>query len=103
MPVSGVAGMPLAGVITVISLFTVVIHLLIGEHRHRRRTPPALAALAGTMGVNPAVLAIPMGFSVSAAFCCLDAVPLVTYPPDITGCSTCSSPDASFPWSGSWS
>ena len=88
-----------------ISLFTVVIHLLIPVNTAIVAVLlPALAALAGTMGVNPAVLAIPMGFSVSAAFLLpLDAVPLVTYPPDITGCSTCSSPVASFPWSGSWS
>ena len=79
---SGVAGMPLAGVIAVISLFTVVIHLLIPVNTAIVAVLlPALAALAGTMGVNPAVLAIPMGFSVSAAFLLpLDAVPLVTYP-----------------------
>ena len=78
----GVAGMPLAGVIAVISLFTVVIHLLIPVNTAIVAVLlPALAALAGTMGVNPAVLAIPMGFSVSAAFLLpLDAVPLVTYP-----------------------
>ena len=78
----GVAGMPLAGVIAVISLFTVVIHLLIPVNTAIVAVLlPALVALAGTMGVNPAMLAIPMGFSVSAAFLLpLDAVPLVTYP-----------------------
>ena len=54
-----------------------VIHLLIPVNT----AIVAVLLLAGTMGVNPAVLAIPMGFSVSAAFLLpLDAVPLVTYP-----------------------
>lgn len=78
----GVAGLPLAGVIIAISVFTVVAHLLIPVNTAIVAVLlPALTALAGTMGINPAVLAVPMGFSVSAAFLLpLDAVPLVTYP-----------------------
>ena len=77
-----ISDLPLAGVIAAISIFTIVIHLLIPVNTAIVAVLlPALAALAGTMGVNPAVLAIPMGFSVSAAFLLpLDAVPLVTYP-----------------------
>ena len=77
-----ISGLPLAGVIAAISIFTIVIHLLIPVNTAIVAVLlPALAALAGTMGVNPAVLAIPMGFSVSAALLLpLDPVPLVTYP-----------------------
>lgn len=77
-----ISDLPLAGVIAAISIFTIVIHLLIPVNTAIVAVLlPALVALAGTMGVNPAMLAIPMGFSVSAAFLLpLDAVPLVTYP-----------------------
>ena len=77
-----ISDLPLAGVISAISIFTIVIHLLIPVNTAIVAVLlPALAALAGTMGVNPAVLAIPMGFSVSAALLLpLDPVPLVTYP-----------------------
>lgn len=77
-----ISWLPLAGVIAAISIFTIVIHLLIPVNTAIVAVLlPALAALAGTMGVNPAVLAIPMGFSVSAALLLpLDPVPLVTYP-----------------------
>ena len=77
-----ISDLPLAGVIAAISIFTIVIHLLIPVNTAIVAVLlPALAALAGTMGVNPAVLAIPMGFSVSAALLLpLDPVPLVTYP-----------------------
>lgn len=78
----GVAGLPVFGVIAVISVFTVAVHLLIPVNTAIVAVLlPALAALAGNMGVNPAVLAIPMGFSVSAAFLLpLDPVPLITFP-----------------------
>jgi sodium-dependent dicarboxylate transporter 2/3/5 len=77
-----ISGLPLAGVIAAISIFTIVIHLLIPVNTAIVAVLlPALVALAGTMGANPAVLAIPMGFSVSAALLLpLDPVPLVTYP-----------------------
>ena len=77
-----ISDLPLAGVIAAISIFTIVIHLLIPVNTAIVAVLlPALATLAGTMGVNPAVLAIPMGFSVSAALLLpLDPVPLVTYP-----------------------
>lgn len=80
--IGDISDLPLAGVIAAISIFTIVIHLLIPVNTAIVAVLlPALVALAGTMGVNPAMLAIPMGFSVSAAFLLpLDAVPLVTYP-----------------------
>ncbi|MDE7371426.1 MAG: anion permease, partial [Desulfovibrio sp.] len=61
--------------------FTIAIHLVIPVN-----TPivgvilPPVAALAAALNINPAVLALPLGFSVSAAVLLpLDAVSLVTY------------------------
>ena len=78
----GVASLPLAAIIAGISLFTVVIHLLIPI------APalivvllPAVVALAGNMGVSPALLALPMGFSASASLLLpIETITLVTYP-----------------------
>lgn len=78
---SGIGGFPLAFVIAFVSLFTILIHLVIPVN-----TPmvgvilPPVVAIAAAMGINPAILAIPVGFSVSAAVLLpLDAVSLITY------------------------
>lgn len=77
-----ISGLPLVGVIAAISLFTVGIHLLIPVNTAIVAVLlPALVVLAEGLGVNPAVFAVPMGFSVSAALLLpLDSVTLVTYP-----------------------
>lgn len=47
----------------------------------RRALLPTLVSFAQMKGLNPALLAIPMGFSVSASLLLpLGPVPLVTYP-----------------------
>lgn len=73
--------LPLAALIAAVSLFTIFIHLVIPVN-----TPivsvilPPVAAIAAGMGINPALLALPLGFSVSAAVLLpLDSVSLVTY------------------------
>lgn len=78
---SGISALPLVAVIAIISLFTILIHLVIPVN-----TPivgvilPPVAAIAAAMGINPALLALPLGFSVSAAVLLpLDSVSLVTY------------------------
>ncbi|WP_418764516.1 SLC13 family permease [Mailhella sp.] len=77
----GIAGMPLWMMIAIISAFTVVVHLIIPVNTAIVAVMlPALVALASTMGTNAALLAIPMGFSVSAALLLpLDPVSLVSY------------------------
>ena len=77
----GIAGMPLWMMIAVISAFTVVVHLIIPVNTAIVAVMlPALVALAGAMNTNAALLAIPMGFSVSAALLLpLDPVSLVSY------------------------
>lgn len=76
-----IAGMPLWMMIAVISAFTVVVHLIIPVNTAIVAVMlPALVALAGAMNTNAALLAIPMGFSVSAALLLpLDPVSLVSY------------------------
>lgn len=78
----GVASLPLAAIIAGISLFTVVIHLLIPIAPALIAVLlPAVVALAGNMGVSPALLALPMGFSASASLLLpIETITLVTYP-----------------------
>jgi sodium-dependent dicarboxylate transporter 2/3/5 len=78
---SGLSGMNLISLLLVISAFTVVIHLVVPIN------PAIIAAIVPPMiifgkalGVNPAIYALPVIFSTSAAFLLpLDAVPLITY------------------------
>ena len=77
----GLNTLPLIVVIALVSLFTILIHLVIPVN-----TPivtvvlPPVVAIAASMGINPAILAVPLGFSVSAAVLLpLDSVSLVTY------------------------
>ena len=76
-----IAGMPLWAMIAVVSFFTVVVHLIIPVNTAIVAVMiPALVALAGQLGINAALLAIPLGFSVSAALLLpLDPVSLVSY------------------------
>ena len=62
--------------------FTVVIHLLIPIAPALIAVLlPAVVALAGNMGVSPALLALPMGFSASASLLLpIETITLVTYP-----------------------
>ncbi len=78
---AGVADMSIAMAIAIIALFTVLVHLIIPVNTAIVAIMlPTLAALASTMQVNPVAFAIPMGFSVSAAFLLpLDVVSLVTF------------------------
>lgn len=77
-----VAGLPVAGVIAAVCVFTIVVHLLIPVNTAIVAVMlPALVTLATMQGINPSLLAIPMGFSVSASLLLpLGPVPLVTYP-----------------------
>lgn len=77
----GIADVPLWLLIGIIAAFTVAVHLLIPVNTAIVAVMlPALIALSETMGLNAAILAIPMGFSVSAALLLpLDAVSLVSY------------------------
>lgn len=77
----GIAGLPLWLIIVVIATFTVVVHLLVPVNIALITVLlPASAALAETMGINAAVLAIPVSFSIFAALLLpLDTVSLVSY------------------------
>lgn len=81
MAFSGVQGASALVVIFFVVVFTILIHLLVPVNPAIVSIMvPALSALAIDMGLNPAFLIIPMGFSVSAAFLLpLDPVPLLTY------------------------
>ena len=78
----GIAGLPLPIIIAGISLFTVVIHLLIPIAPALIAVLlPAVVALADNMGVSPALLALPMGFSAPASLLLpIETITLVTYP-----------------------
>ena len=77
----GIADMPLWMMIAVISAFTVLVHLIIPVNTAIVAVMlPALVALAGSLGANAAIVAMPMAFSVSAALLLpLDPVSLVSY------------------------
>lgn len=77
----GLTGSSALTVISVVVVFTVLIHLLVPVNPAIVSIlVPTLAALAVTAGLNPAFLVVPMGFTVSAAFLLpLDPVPLITY------------------------
>ena len=79
---SGLASLSPLWIVAVVSLFTVVIHLLVPVNTALVAIiAPALVVMAQGMGLNPALFMIPMGFSVSAALLLpLDPVPLVTFP-----------------------
>ncbi|HWQ30694.1 MAG TPA: DASS family sodium-coupled anion symporter [Negativicutes bacterium] len=78
---SGIQGASALVVILFVVVFTILIHLLVPVNPAIVSVMvPTLAALAVTLGLNPAFLAVPMGFTVSAAFLLpLDPVPLITY------------------------
>ena len=79
--VGGVEDWGVVWIIALISTFTVVVHLVlpIGPVINAVLIPP-LALLALSTGQNPALYALPVAFTASAAFLLpLDAVPLVTY------------------------
>ncbi len=71
---------PLIIVLAVI-VFTILVHLLVPVNAAIVSIMvPTLASVAAAMGINPAFLVVPMGFTVSAAFLLpLDPVPLITY------------------------
>lgn len=80
-PHYNIRGMPLVAIIALVSLFTIAIHLIIPVN-----TPivgvilPPVVAVAAVLSINPAVLALLIGFSVSAAVLLpLDAASLVTF------------------------
>lgn len=75
-----VAGAPLWLLICVVGLFTVWVHLLVPNNVALVAVfVPAVIGLAQQMGINPAILAIPMGFTASAAMILpIDPVPLIT-------------------------
>lgn len=79
---AGITGAGAFVVILFVVVFTILIHLLVPVNPAIVSIMvPSLAAMAVSMGVSPAFLVIPMGFTVSAAFLLpLDPVPLITYP-----------------------
>lgn len=78
---SGISGASTLVVILFIVVFTILIHLLVPVNPAIvSLMVPTLSAFAISIGLNPAFLIIPMGFTVSAAFLLpLDPVPLITY------------------------
>ena len=78
---SGIQGASSLVVILFVVVFTILIHLLVPVNPAIVSVMvPTLAAFAVTLGINPAFLVVPMGFTVSAAFLLpLDPVPLITY------------------------
>jgi sodium-dependent dicarboxylate transporter 2/3/5 len=81
MSLSGIKGSPELVILTVITVFTIVIHLLIPNSPSIVAVMvPALAAFAVTNNISAALLVIPVGFSASAAFTLpIDPVALITY------------------------
>lgn len=77
-----ITALPTAGIIAAICVFVVAIHLLIPVNTAIVAVLlPTLVTFAQMKGINPALLAIPMGFSVSASLLLpLGPVPLVTFP-----------------------
>lgn len=77
----GIQGSSAFVVILFVVVFTILIHLLVPVNPAIVSIMvPTLAAFAITIGMSPAFLIIPMGFTVSAAFLLpLDPVPLITY------------------------
>lgn len=74
--------LPVAGIIASVCVFTIAVHLLIPVNTAIVAVLlPTLVSLASMKGINPALLAIPLGFSVSASLLLpLGPVPLVTFP-----------------------
>ncbi len=69
------------GLILCVSLFTVLVHLIIPNNPALVAVfSPVVITLALSKGINPALLAIPLGFCASAALLLpIDPVPLITY------------------------
>jgi sodium-dependent dicarboxylate transporter 2/3/5 len=77
----GIQGSTQITALAVVIIFTIVIHLLVPVNPAIVSVlTPTLAAFAAIKGVSPALLVVPMGFTVSATFLLpLDPVPLLTY------------------------
>ena len=77
----GLHDMSLLSVLLIISAFTVVIHLLLPVNPTIIAVIiPPIMLLGKSVGINPAIYALPAVFTASCAFLLpLDAVPLVTY------------------------
>ena len=77
----GLTELSMIAVIFVICAFTVAIHLVVPINPAIiAAVIPPIIILGNTAGVNPAMYALPVVFTTSAAFLLpLDAVPLVTY------------------------
>jgi sodium-dependent dicarboxylate transporter 2/3/5 len=77
----GLHGMGLIPLLLIISAFTVAIHLVIPVNPAIiAAIVPPMIILGKDLGVNPAIYALPVIFTTSAAFLLpLDAVPLVTF------------------------
>lgn len=78
---SGIEGASLITVILFVVVFTILIHLLVPINPAIVSIMvPSLAAFSVSIGMTPALLIIPMAFTVHAAFLLpLDPVPLITY------------------------
>jgi len=77
-----ITSMSVASIIAIICVFTIAIHLIIPVNTAIVAVMlPTLVSLANLKGINPALLVIPLGFSVSASLLLpLGPVPLVTFP-----------------------
>ncbi|TEB04525.1 Sodium-dependent dicarboxylate transporter SdcS [Pelotomaculum schinkii] len=78
----GIAGASMLVVVLFVVIFTILIHLLVPVNPAIVSIMvPSLAAFAATSGMSPALLIVPMAFTVSSAMLIpLDPVPLITYP-----------------------
>lgn len=76
-----VLSLSIPALVILVGAFTVVIHLLVPNNPAMVAVfCPVVIAMAQSKGINPAVLAIPLGFSASAALLLpIDPVPLITY------------------------
>lgn len=77
----GIVGQPALIIVLIVIVFTAVIHLIVPVNPALVTIlVPTLYAFASQNNINPALLIVPMGFSVSAAFLLpLDPVPLLPY------------------------
>lgn len=74
-------GLSTVALIVIVCFFTVIVHLIVPSNPALTAVfCPVVITMAMSKGINPALLAIPLGFSASAALLLpIDPVPLTTY------------------------
>jgi sodium-dependent dicarboxylate transporter 2/3/5 len=79
--IGGIENWNVLGIVTLITAFTVIVHLMIPNNTVITAVLiPPLALLASQAGHSPALYTLPVAFTASCAFLLpLDTVPLLTY------------------------